>query len=121
MNHSNSYIIYSYSRKQAIADGEQILLNDVHPKPCSHIYKYPVYLTSPVYEQAKTFADKTQQNLQIVILNLLSTSAKASTPLSPSLRKFEMPWGDTTFFAECGPTDIDDPSPAITIMTEHDL
>lgn len=45
MDNTESDLIYTYTRKQAIKDGEQVLLKGEKAELAKDIYKYPVYLT----------------------------------------------------------------------------
>lgn len=127
---TNSRIIYTYSRKQAIADGEQILLNNYFPNICSHFYKYPVYMTRIIWEKIIQLAEKNIQSIDVSIYDILFMSVTNLSHLKINQSRVEfklyLPFTKDkqeleNLIAECGPKDIDDPSPCIIIMTNSDL
>ena len=119
-------VISMYTRSQAIEDGEQVKLEGEQAAMARQLYKYPVYLTNSVWTLVeKAVANKKHHNdLNGVLWDILWMSTRYR------------PDGDTTWFrvtitgtgrkrlftmiAKVGPTDYNDPSPAITIMLPED-
>lgn len=119
----NKEPIYSYTRKQAVEDGEQVLLDSQLTKEAA--FNYPVYITDSVYvviEQAINEFKKDFTGIVWDILSVLHTIIKSSKDDSTTI-EFSVFIGDKDYklFAQIGATDIDDPQPAITIMRQEDL
>jgi hypothetical protein len=103
-------IIYTYTRKQAIEDGMQLLADQQLSKEAG--IKYPVYLTSglvallkkgdfigrlwDVYMLFRYYAKHADSNVVIFTVKIGRKNVR--------------------LIAEIGATDFDNPSPAITIM-----
>jgi len=131
-------VIDVYSRKNAIDDGIQVLAN---PETTAEAgIKYPVYFTSTAYDRYVKVPDGCEHFQQEdARLWDVFTMFKYYIKITPNVTDFlemkvsvYMPnkgdWGRNekrdgsknqrlvTLHAVIGPTDFDDPSPAITIM-----
>ena len=117
-------VIYSYTRSQAIADGFQIEVSKVAREAG---ITYPVFLTRAVYDNYVTVpAGVTGQDeagrLWDVIWMLRFAIRKAQPgqarlPYALYVRNSDNhPARLIKLIAVCGPLDIDDPAPAITVM-----
>ncbi len=116
-------VIYSYTRKQALADGFQV---DVSETAKEAGIQFPVFLTRAVFDayvavppnvngqdlagrlwdvlwMLRFAIQKAQQGTDRLTIELLVRNDNRR----PKLVKL---------LATCGPLDIDDPSPAITVM-----
>jgi len=122
-------VIYSYTRKQAIEDGYQVLLTGNHATLARRAgWKYPVYLTIGVWEIVLEAVDAEGywNDLTGVLWDVLSM-ARHGLDVSTDTRIFTVSINGCgkkrmyQFYLKVGPTDIDDPAPAITIMLEEDL
>jgi hypothetical protein len=138
MNTSDWNIIDVYSRKQAIADGVQVLASPATTAEAG--IKFPVYFTATAYnkyvkvpegmegwqqEDARLWdiftmfkyyargADTNQMTLKVSVSipnrGDWTRNEKRERDAGPDQRL-------VTLFSEIGPFDFDDPSPAITIM-----
>jgi hypothetical protein len=118
--------IYTYTRKDAIEEGIQVLLEGKQAQLAKEAgWKYPVYVTSGVIELIEAAASKpeqTQSSFDGVLWDVL-WMARFGQDLSENTRKFQVIIGrkKETLFMQIGPTDIDKPEPAITIMLQEDL
>ena len=117
--------IYTYSRKRAIEDGFQHALDGEHAQMARDLgYLHPVYLTIGVASLIdRALASKLDHNDQDgVTWDILWMSRTVARPLTPEASKFEVAirYGGEQHIHEmiicCGPTDFDDPAPALTIM-----
>lgn len=116
-------VLYSYTRKDALNDGVQIDVSEVAREAG---LKFPVYLTRAVWESYVTVPDgvrcQDEKGRLWDIVWMLRCAARRT-------RGQQMRFGlhvrndnrDRTpplvnLKAVCGPRDIDDPSPAITVM-----
>ena len=138
MDLSDWNIIDVYSRKQAIADGVQVLANPDTTKEAG--IKFPVYFTQTAYEKYvkvpegmegmqdedgrlwdiftmfKWYARGSDSN-QITFKVSVSIPNRGDwTPNEKRERGSSPDQRLVTLFSEIGPFDFDDPSPAITIM-----
>jgi hypothetical protein len=125
-NHSESpfgEIIYSYTRAQALADGVQV---DVSTVAAEAGIRFPVFLTRTVFDAYVTVPPKvTGQDeagrLWDVVWMLRFAIQKAQpgqTRLLVALyvRNDNRAAKLVKLVATCGPLDIDQPQPAITVM-----
>lgn len=121
-------VIYGYTRKQTLADGDQVDANqgDLAQVSIQH-FKIPVYMTRAVFElMARAVANKRYANdIRGVWHDICGMAVRA-------MRR--NPEGSSTHFqviitgagrqslytleATCGATDIDDAAPCICIMLE---
>lgn len=115
-------IISIYTRAQAIEDGQQVKLEGEQAAMARRLYKYPVYLTTGVWGLVeKAIANKRHCNdLNGVLWDILWMSTRYRSEGDATW--FQVTITGTgrkrlfTMIAKVGPTDHDDPSPAITIM-----
>jgi hypothetical protein len=123
-------VIYSYTRQQALADGQQVQAPEALAKEAG--FKWPVFITSTVWEEAVTVPPGVAgQDLTGRLWDLLWLARLACQADGPEHgpRKFAV-WVRNSddrgprpceYWADCGPTDFDNPAPAITIMADQDL
>ena len=120
-------VIYTYTRKQAIADGSQIKLEGEHAKIARQVgWKYPVYLTSSVWALIEEAVENGRDDIGTVLWDIVRM-ARFGKNISQDTRIFQVIITGTghmrnhRLYLQVGPTDFDDPSPAITIMLPEDL
>jgi len=116
-------VIYSYSRAQAVADGVQIEVTKVAAEAG---IKFPVFLTRTVYDAYVTVPpdvsaqDEAGRLWDIVWMLrfgiLRSKPALQRIPVALYVRNDNHRSRLVKLVATCGPLDIDDPQPAITVM-----
>lgn len=125
---TQSDVVYAYTRKQAIEDGFQVLLDSQLTKEAG--YKYPVYLTHSVWTLVEMAVNnkKCHNDLQGVLWDILWMSIRNHTrKFDNSTYEFVVIITGTgrkrnhSLIVQCGPTDIDDPAPVITIMLPEDM
>ena len=131
-------VIYAYTRKQAIEDGEQISLDEFHASELKEAgLKFPVYMTSTVYlacvcpidgegEQLAPCQDpkgrlwdiltmlvhgirRSRDSSRVAFSVMVVPNIPENSQSHPRPKRVEL-------LATVGPVDIDDPAPAITIM-----
>ena len=120
----NFPIIYSYTRSQAVADGVQV---EVTKTAAEAGIKFPVFLTRGVFDSfvavppGVTGQDESGRLWDIVwMLRFAILRARPGVERIPVALYVRQ--SDTTrpqlikLIATCGPLDIDDPQPAITVM-----
>lgn len=115
----NEDIIYAYTRKNALEDGVQVLLNGESgdmAKQCG--YKWPVYMTHSVLAIIEEAIEKRKGYLCFngILWDILHMSRVASRQTSPQSVEFEVKIAGKiyTMWVETGATDIDDPTPCLT-------
>jgi hypothetical protein len=121
-------VIYTYTRKNAIEDGFQMLLTEDYAQLAKEAgWKYPVYLTQGVWDLVeKAVASENHCNDMAGVLWDILFMARFGRDISKDTRAFTViitgcsQTHDHLFYLQVGPTDIDDPLPAITIMLEDD-
>ena len=119
-------VIYSYTRAQAVADGVQV---DVTKTAKEAGISFPVFLTRAVWDnyvalppdgQCGTHQDESGRLWDIVwMLRFAIMRSRGHTdrvPVALYVRNDNRGCRLIKLIAECGPRDIDDPSPAITVM-----
>ena len=122
-------VIYSYTRSQAIADGFQVEVSKVAREAG---IKFPVFLTRAVYDNYVTVPagitgqDEAGRLWDIVWMTRFAIlKAKPGQggqcgshrlPVALYVRNDNQRARLIKLIATCGPLDIDDPQPAITIM-----
>ena len=116
-------VIYAYTRKDALADGVQI---DVSEMAREAGLKFPVYLTRAVWESYVTVPDGVRcqdekGRLWDIVWMLRCAARRTSGPQMLFGLHVRNDNRDRTpplvnLKAVCGPRDIDDPAPAITVM-----
>jgi hypothetical protein len=116
-------IIYSYTRAQAIEDGEQMPLEGELATMARELYKYPVYLTRSVVSLVERAVahPKWCNDWAGVVWDILWMSRHGKS-VAGDTQRFKVTITGTgrrrlyDMLIQCGPTDIDDPSPALTVM-----
>lgn len=116
-------VIYSYTRAQAVADGFQI---EVTKTAAEAGIKFPVFLTRSVYDSYVTVPPgvtcQDESGRLWDILWMLRFAIQRSRPGCTRLPVALYVRNDNRaarlikLIANCGPLDIDDPAPAITVM-----
>ena len=116
-------IIFAYTRKQALADGFQV---DVSTTAQEAGIKYPLFLTRAVFDAYVTVPDGvTGQDeagrLWDVVWMVRFAILRARPgvdriPVALYVRNDHRRAKLVKLVAVCGPMDIDDPSPSITVM-----
>jgi hypothetical protein len=118
-------VVYSYTRKQALADGQQV---EVSPAVAAEAgFRFPVFLTDTVYaEYVKVPEGLSCQDEDGRLWDILTMLHHAirNTPEGIDRIPFMFYVQDeegkspalATLHAVCSAKDIDDPSPAITVM-----
>lgn len=116
-------IIYAYTRKQAIEDGEQV---DVSTTATEAGIRFPVFLTRRVWDNYVTVPEGVELQdeagrlwdivwmLRFAIKSLNGGDDRITYSLhvANDNRRARL----VQLVATCGPLDMDDPQPAITIM-----
>ena len=114
-------IIHTYTRKQAVEDGEQVDVSEVAREAG---IRFPVYLTRTVWGRYVEVPPKVQgQDEQGRLWDILTMFAWQARRAASDLILFRLYVRNdnrrprlVTLKATCGAKDIDDPQPAITIM-----
>lgn len=116
-------IIYSYTRAQALADGVQV---DVSKTASEAGIRFPVFLTRTVFDAYVTVPPKVEGQDEAGrlwdIVWMLRFAIQRSRPGCDRLPVALYVRNDNRaprlvkLIATCGPLDIDDPRPAITVM-----
>ena len=116
-------VVYSYTRKQAVADGVQV---DVTKTAQEAGLKYPMFLTRAVYDNyvvvpdGVTGQDEAGRLWDIVWMTrfaiLRSRPGIERLPVALYVRNDNTRTKFVKLIATCGPQDMDDPQPAITVM-----
>jgi hypothetical protein len=122
MNNKNDLFgenIHIYSRKEALADGEQIGVSRVAQEAG---IKFPVFLTRSVYSQFVALAAQAKTNRLRNMLTALKSAIQASRGRTDRVR-FAFYVRDeesrpqlVSLLAVCAPLDYDNPRPSITVM-----
>jgi hypothetical protein len=120
-------VIYSYTRAQAVADGVQV---EVTKTAQEAGIKYPMFLTRAVYDAyvalpaggraqapGQDEAGRLWDIVWMTRFGILRTKAGADRiPVALYVRNDNRAARLVKLIATCGPLDIDDPQPAITVM-----
>jgi hypothetical protein len=116
-------VIYSYTRSQAIADGFQVEVSKVAREAG---ITYPVFLTRAVYDNYVTVPpgitgqDEAGRLWDIVWMTRFAIRkaqpGQTRLPVALYVRNDNRRARLIKLIASCGPLDIDDPQPAITVM-----
>ena len=124
-NHESPFgeIIYSYTRAQAVADGVQVEVSKVAREAG---ITFPVFLTRTVFDQFVTVPlgvtgqDESGRLWDVVWMLrfaiLRSRPGCDRIPVALYVRNDNHRARLIKLVAMCGPLDIDDPQPAITVM-----
>ena len=125
MNNQNPFgeIIYAYTRAQAVADGFQV---EVTKTAQEAGIKFPVFLTRTVYDAFVTVPPEvTGQDEAGRLWDLIWMTRMAilrarpgvdRLPVALYVRNDNQRAKLVKLIATCGPLDIDDPQPAITLQ-----
>ena len=116
-------VIYSYTRGQAVADGGQV---DVSTVAAEAGIRFPVFLTRSVFDAYVTVPPNVSGQdaagrLWDIVWMLRFAIRKARPgqsrlPFALYVRNDNLAPRLVNLVAMCGPLDIDDPQPAITVM-----
>jgi len=116
-------VIYAYTRAQAVADGVQV---DVTKTAQEAGIKYPLFLTRAVFDKYVavppdvTGQDEAGRLWDVVWMTrfaiLRSRPGCDRLPVALYVRNDNHRAKLVKLIATCGPLDIDDPAPAITVM-----
>ena len=125
MNNQNPFgeIIYAYTRAQAVADGYQV---DVTKTAQEAGIKFPMFLTRAVYDnyvavpQGVTGQDEAGRLWDVVWMTRFAIQRSRGhadrLPVALYVRNDNRAARLVKLVATCGPLDMDDPQPAITLM-----
>jgi len=116
-------LIYSYTRAQAVADGVQV---EVTKTAQEAGINFPMFLTRAVYDnyvtvpEGVTAQDEAGRLWDIVWMTrfgiLRAQPGRDRIPVALYVRNDNHRSRLIKLIATCGPLDIDDPQPAITVM-----
>jgi hypothetical protein len=116
-------VIYAYTRKQAVADGVQV---EVTKTAKEAGIKFPVFLTRTVFDayvavpEGVTAQDESGRLWDVVWMTrfgiLRARPGVDRIPVALYVRNDNRAAKLVKLIAQCGPLDMDDPQPAITIM-----
>lgn len=119
--------IYSYTRKQALADGMQV---DVSETAREAGIRFPTFITRTVYDGYVAVppgvAGQDEAGRLWDVIWMLRMAIQKTAPGQDRIRFKLYVRNDNRrprlveLLAACGPMDIDDPVPAITVMTRED-
>ena len=119
--------IYTYTRAQAVADGLQV---EVTKTAQEAGIRFPVFLTRAVYDTYVTVPpgvtgqDEAGRLWDVVwLLRFAIIRAKPGVdrlPVALYVRNDDIRSRLVKLIATCGPVDIDDPAPAITVMMQDE-
>jgi hypothetical protein len=124
-NHASPFgpVIYAYTRKQAIADGLQVEVTNTAKEAG---IKFPMFLTRAVFDAyvavppGVTAQDEAGRLWDVVWMTKFAIArCRAGAdhiPVALYVRNDNRRAKLVKLVATCGPLDIDDPQPAITIM-----
>ena len=127
-------VIFAYSRAQAVADGVQVEVSKVAAEAG---IRFPMFLTRAVYDAyvtvppGVTAQDEAGRLWDLVWMTrfaIIRANGRAGSPLHAArlpvalyVRNDNHRAKLVKLIATCGPTDIDDPAPAITVsMPDED-
>ena len=125
MNNQNPFgeIIYTYTRSQAVADGVQV---EVTKTAQEAGIKFPMFLTRAVFDKYVavppdvTGQDEAGRLWDVVWMTrfaiLRSHGHTDRLPVALYVKNDNQRAKLVKLIATCGPLDIDDPQPAITVM-----
>ena len=122
-NSSIGEVIYAYTRSQAVADGVQV---EVTKTAQEAGIRFPVFLTRSVYDAYVTVPpgvtgqDEAGRLWDVITMTrfaiLRSRPGCDRLPVALYVRNDNRRPRLVRLTATCGPLDIDDPQPAITVM-----
>lgn len=117
-------VIFAYTRRQAVEDGEQVDLSE-SDLAAEAGFRFPVFLTRRVWDTCvEVPANKPTQDLNgrlWDVLYMLQVAVKSSAAVRDRINyriRVVTAQGarNMDLLAVCGPIDIDDPRPSITVM-----
>ncbi len=131
-NPFEGFTVVAYTRAQAVADGEQILLEGEFSQIAKDLgFVTPVYITRLALCDAVNWRSEGHGQSETGRLHDVLSVLRMAIRMSPAgsrriMFKVQVVQTDgssvtKTLYAEMGPADIDDPSPAMTIMVGDDL
>jgi len=116
-------VIYTYTRKQAIADGVQV---DVTKTAKEAGISYPVFLTRSVFDayvavpagvECQDEAGRLWDVIWMLRFAIIRSRGHGDrVPVALYVRNDNQRAKLVKLIATCGPLDFDDPAPAITVM-----
>lgn len=115
-------VIYGYTRKQALEDGEQV---DVSERAREAGIKFPVFLTRAVWGKyvevppgvsCQDEAGRLWDIVWMLRFSILRSNGEPQIQVKLYVRNDNRKPRLVVLKAECGPLDMDDPQPAITVM-----
>ena len=116
-------VIYTYTRKQAIADGVQV---DVTQTAKEAGISYPVFLTRSVFDayvavpagvECQDEAGRLWDVIWMLRFAIIRSRGHGDrVPVALYVRNDNQRAKLVKLIATCGPLDFDDPAPAITVM-----
>ena len=115
-------IIYAYTRKQAVEDGEQV---DVSTTAAEAGIRFPVFLTRRVFDAYVTVppnvttqdeAGRLWDIVWMLRFAIRKRNGQARLPFALYVRNDNRRPRLVKLIASCGALDMDDPQPAITVM-----
>jgi hypothetical protein len=116
-------VVYSYTRAQAVADGVQV---EVTKTAQEAGIRFPVFLTRTVFDayvavpEGVTGQDEAGRLWDVVWMTrfaiLRAKPGVDRIPVALYVRNDKRAAKLIKLIAQCGPLDIDDPQPAITVM-----
>ena len=119
-------VIYAYTRAQAIADGVQV---EVTKTAQEAGIRYPVFLTRTVYDAYVTVppgvtgqdeAGRLWDIVWMLRFAIMRSRGGTRVPVALYVRNDNQRSRLVKLIATCGPLDMDDPAPAITVMLPED-
>ena len=123
LNHDFGEVVYSYTRAQALADGQQVEVTQTAQEAG---IRFPVFLTRAVFDNyvavppGVTGQDEAGRLWDIVWMTrfaiIRSRPGVDRLPVALYVRNDDLRSRLVKLVAVCGPLDIDDRAPAITIM-----
>lgn len=121
-------VISSYTRKQALDDGQQVKAPE---SMCAEAgFKWPVFITREVWDnfvevpegvEAQDISGRMWDILWMARLAARKPGPEGPRQFTVYVRNNNRKPQPRTLYMDCGPMDIDDPAPAITIMAAGDL
>ena len=124
-NHTDSPfgpVIYAYTRSQAVADGVQV---EVTKTAKEAGISFPVFLTRTVFDayvavppdvQGQDEAGRLWDVCWMLRFAILRSRGGNRVPVALYVRNDNTRAKLVKLIAQCGPLDMDDPQPAITVM-----
>jgi len=115
-------VIYAYTRSQAVADGVQV---EVTKTAKEAGISFPVFLTRTVFDayvavppdvQGQDEAGRLWDIVWMLRFAILRSHGGDRVPVALYVRNDNTRAKLVKLIAQCGPLDMDDPQPAITVM-----